>query len=44
MLPPSGLFNSVRRLVGEGKDVPLHAMKAPGGKGGIAPTHCQPRH
>jgi hypothetical protein len=23
----------------EGKAVPLHAMKAPGGRGGIAPTH-----
>jgi hypothetical protein len=23
----------------ESKAVPLHAMKAPGGRGGIAPTH-----
>jgi hypothetical protein len=27
---------------GKGKGVPLHAMKAPGGRGGIAPTHSQP--
>jgi hypothetical protein len=26
------------------KDVPLHAMKALGGRGGIAPTHSRPRH
>jgi hypothetical protein len=24
--------------------VPLHAMKALGGRGGIAPTHSRPRH
>jgi hypothetical protein len=24
--------------------VPLHAMKALGGRGGIAPTHTRPRH
>jgi hypothetical protein len=28
----------------KGIGVPLHAMKAPGVRGGIAPTHCQPRH
>jgi hypothetical protein len=28
----------------KGKAVPLHAMKTPGGRGGIAPTHSQPRH
>jgi hypothetical protein len=26
------------------KAVPLHAMKALGGRGGIAPTHSRPRH
>jgi hypothetical protein len=26
------------------KAVPLHAMEALGGRGGIAPTHSQPRH
>jgi hypothetical protein len=28
----------------KGKAVPLHAMEALGGKGGIAPTHSRPRH
>jgi hypothetical protein len=28
----------------KGKAVPLHAMEALGGRGGIAPTHSQPRH
>jgi hypothetical protein len=28
----------------KGKGVPLHAMEAPGGRGGIAPTHSQPGH
>jgi hypothetical protein len=28
----------------KGKGVPLHAMVAPRGRGGIAPTHSQPRH
>jgi hypothetical protein len=27
-----------------GKAVPLHAMEALGGRGGIAPTHSRPRH
>jgi hypothetical protein len=27
------------RLIGEGKVIPLHAMEAHGGRGGIAPTH-----
>jgi hypothetical protein len=26
------------------KAVPLHAMEAHGGRGGIAPTHTKPRH
>jgi hypothetical protein len=26
------------------KAVPLHAMKALGGRGDIAPTHTRPRH
>jgi hypothetical protein len=29
---------------GKGKAVPLHAMEALGGRGGIAPTHSRPRH
>jgi hypothetical protein len=28
----------------KGKAVPLHAMEAFGGRGGIAPTHSRPRH
>jgi hypothetical protein len=28
----------------KGKAVPLHAMEALGGRGGIAPTHSRPRH
>jgi hypothetical protein len=28
----------------KGKVVPLHAMEALGGGGGIAPTHSRPRH
>jgi hypothetical protein len=28
----------------KGKPVPLHAMEALGGRGGIAPTHYRPRH
>jgi hypothetical protein len=28
---------------GKGKAVPLHAMEALGGRGGIAPTHSRPR-
>jgi hypothetical protein len=27
----------------KGKGVPLHALKAHGGRGGIAPTHTSPR-
>jgi hypothetical protein len=26
-------------LLSKSKAIPLHAMKAPGGRGGIAPTH-----
>jgi hypothetical protein len=29
---------------GKSKAVPLHAVEAPGGRGGIAPTHSRPRH
>jgi hypothetical protein len=29
---------------GKGKAVPLHAMEALEGRGGIAPTHSRPRH
>jgi hypothetical protein len=28
----------------KGKAVPLHAMEALEGRGGIAPTHSRPRH
>jgi hypothetical protein len=31
-------------LKDKGKAVPLHAMEALGGRGGIAPTHSRPRH
>jgi hypothetical protein len=34
----------VGRQKGKGKAVPLHAMEALGGRGGIAPTHSRPRH
>jgi hypothetical protein len=27
------------KVKGKGKGIPLHAMKAHGGRGGIAPTH-----
>jgi hypothetical protein len=30
--------------VKKSKAVPLHAMEALGGRGGIAPTHSRPRH
>jgi hypothetical protein len=30
--------------VSKGKAIPLHAMEALGGRGGIAPTHSRPRH
>jgi hypothetical protein len=34
------------KVVGKSKSkaVPLHAMEALGGRGGIAPTHSRPRH
>jgi hypothetical protein len=35
------LFYNVKK---KGKAVPLHAMEALGGRGGIAPTHSKPRH
>jgi hypothetical protein len=31
-------------MIGKGKAVPLHAIEALGGRGGIAPTHSRPRH
>jgi hypothetical protein len=31
-------------LTDKSKVVPLHAMEALGGRGGIAPTHSRPRH
>jgi hypothetical protein len=36
------LFVSLKLKVS--KAVPLHAMEALGGRGGIAPTHSRPRH
>jgi hypothetical protein len=36
--------NNLHRLLFKGKAVPLHAMEALGGRGGIAPTHSRPRH
>jgi hypothetical protein len=35
---------SLDLLVSKSKAVPLHAMEALGGRGGIAPTHSRPRH
>jgi hypothetical protein len=32
-------FNDTYILYEKGKGVPLHAMEARGGRGGIAPTH-----
>jgi hypothetical protein len=37
-------FGTAFVVTGKGKGVLLHAMKVPGGRGGIAPTHSQPRH
>jgi hypothetical protein len=36
--------NMVLNLRYQVKAVPLHAMEALGGRGGIAPTHSRPRH
>jgi hypothetical protein len=36
--------HTVRVYSGTGKAVPLHAMKALWGRGGIAPTYSRPRH
>jgi hypothetical protein len=38
------LKNLLREYKCKGKAVPLHAMEALGGRGGIAPTHSRPRH
>jgi hypothetical protein len=38
---PLVVYNGIRPVI---KAVPLHAMEALGGKGGIAPTHSRPRH
>jgi hypothetical protein len=40
---PPGKLNR-RRENSKGKAVPLHAMEALEGRGGIAPTHSRPRH
>jgi hypothetical protein len=38
------LTSSLKYIVKVSKAVPLHAMEALGGRGGIAPTHSRPRH
>jgi hypothetical protein len=38
---PDGILNIKSK---KSKAVPLHAMEALGGRGGIAPTHSRPRH
>jgi len=38
-----GTRNTITYLI-KGKAVPLHAMEALGGRGGIAATHSRPRH
>jgi hypothetical protein len=42
----SAFSNSAKEWVKskKSKAVPLHAMQALGGRGGIAPTHSRPRH
>jgi hypothetical protein len=37
-------LSSYTMILSRGKAVPLHAMEALGGRGGIAPTHSRPRH
>jgi hypothetical protein len=37
-------FVQLLKYAKNSKAVPLHAMEALGGRGGIAPTHSQPRH
>jgi hypothetical protein len=39
----TSLFEQALHL-NKAKSVPPHAMKALGGRGGIAPTHSRPRH
>jgi hypothetical protein len=43
IIAPS-IFRIRELKVKKGKAVPLHAMEALGGKGGIAPTHSRPLH
>jgi hypothetical protein len=38
------LFEEIPLYKKKGKAVPLHAMEALGGRGGIDPTHSRPRH
>jgi hypothetical protein len=43
----NGNWTVRKQIIGnpdKGKAVPLHAMEALGGRGGIAPTHSRPRH
>jgi hypothetical protein len=38
------LLAHVSKVQAKTKAVPLHAMKALGGRGSVAPTHTRPRH
>jgi hypothetical protein len=38
------IFRFYVKVKKKSKAVPLHAMEALGGRGGIAPTHSRPRH
>jgi hypothetical protein len=40
---PARISDEIKSKV-KSKAVPLHAMEALGGRGGIAPTHSRPRH
>jgi hypothetical protein len=43
-LGSNGKYDNHYTTEKKSKAVPLHAMKALGGRGGIAPTHSRPRH
>jgi hypothetical protein len=43
-LMAKGLSKAFEHFEVKGKAVPLHAMEALWGRGGIAPTHSRPRH
>jgi hypothetical protein len=44
LAPTATNFMEDPKINKKGKGVPLHAMEEPGGRGGIAPIHSQPRH